>query len=123
MTSAAFEQCRSDDRRGCHEALSDYRKLAPTPLQLEPVPTPVTETFLTIPDSGHVGQHLVFRMSLSTKSSIIENYYFDTDSCYCAFLLQKVGVHLVEKVADASVIMKRHRGPNIDTSTRSPSFL
>ena len=93
-------------------------------MQLDPVPTPLTETFLTIPDSRHFGQHVVFRMrTLSTKSSIIENYHFDTDSCYCVFLLQKVGVQLVEKAADASLIMKRHRGPNIDTSTRSPFFM
>ena len=56
---------------------------------------------------------------LSAKSSIVE-MYFDTNSCCFVFLVQKVGVQLVQKAADASVIMKRHRGPNIDTSTRSP---
>ena len=74
-TSANFYQCRSDDRLACHQPLSDSRKLAPTLLQLELVPTAVTETFLTIWDSRHVGQqyqHVVFRMrALSAKKSNI----------------------------------------------------
>ena len=98
--SAHFHQCRSDDSSASQQPLSDYRKLAPTPLQLEAVPT--TGSFLTmchchyiIPiksiqlQFGSVGCTFVYFLCLNklsgcdpfTHAAILENYKFPKILC------------------------------------------